>query len=242
MIPTDLKPLLPRDHSWQSNARKAAITELVAWQKAHQHKPRLLDLGCGVGDSAAWLAPYVDEWHGVDIADSQEAIERHSRGVDENRIKEFNGVDLPYESETFDMVYCRQVFEHVRYPDRLLQEIRRILKPGGVFVGSVSSLEPYHSRSYQSVTPWGFAMWMSDAKLKPSTLRPGVDAFTLMLRSGMRRSRLARRLMDRSIELESWPNLAMELLGRLVLLNAARRNRMKLQYCGHVVFVAIAED
>jgi hypothetical protein len=63
-----------------------------------------------------------------------------------------------------------------------------------------------------------------------------------MLRSGMRRIRIARRLMDRSIELESWPNLAMELLGRLLLMNAARRNRMKLQYCGHVVFVAVAEN
>ena len=39
---------------------------------------------------------------------------------------------LPYEDGTFDEVYSRYSFEHVRNPGSLLDEIRRVLRPGGV--------------------------------------------------------------------------------------------------------------
>jgi SAM-dependent methyltransferase len=44
---------------------------------------------------------------------------------------------LPLESETFDAVVAGELLEHVRFPQAHVAEARRVLRPGGVFVGSV---------------------------------------------------------------------------------------------------------
>ncbi len=42
------------------------------------------------------------------------------------------GEALPFPDERFDLVICAQVYEHVSHPTQLADEIRRVLKPGGV--------------------------------------------------------------------------------------------------------------
>ena len=44
---------------------------------------------------------------------------------------------LPLESESFDAVVAGELLEHLRFPQALVGEVRRVLRPGGVFVGSV---------------------------------------------------------------------------------------------------------
>jgi SAM-dependent methyltransferase len=44
---------------------------------------------------------------------------------------------LPLESGTFDAVVAGELLEHIRFPHALVAEARRVLRPGGVFVGSV---------------------------------------------------------------------------------------------------------
>ena len=39
--------------------------------------------------------------------------------------------DLPFKENSFDIVYCRYILEHVPDPLRVLKEARRVLKPGG---------------------------------------------------------------------------------------------------------------
>jgi SAM-dependent methyltransferase len=41
--------------------------------------------------------------------------------------------DLAFEDESFDFVHCESILQHVPEPARALQEIRRVLRPGGVF-------------------------------------------------------------------------------------------------------------
>jgi SAM-dependent methyltransferase len=54
---------------------------------------------------------------------------------------EVTGLDvdepLPFEDGTFDAVVAGEILEHVRFPDEVVAEIRRVLRPGGVVVGSV---------------------------------------------------------------------------------------------------------
>ena len=63
----------------------------------------------------------------------------------------FDG-ETPLRRESFDFVYCKQVLEHVLRPEPLIREVARVLRPDGLFAGSTSQLEAFHSRSVANPT------------------------------------------------------------------------------------------
>lgn len=131
---------------------------------------KVLDLGCGEGISATGFRN-IDrtvDWHGVDIESSPEV---NARSKFDEQFKSFDGINIPYEDNAFDMVYCQQVLEHVSYPHELFSEVLRVLKPEGYFVGSVSYLEPYHSYSKFNFTPYGMNWLMTETGLQPTLLK-----------------------------------------------------------------------
>lgn len=67
---------------------------------------------------------------------------------------------IPLGNATFDGVISMQVLEHLHSPWIAVQEISRILKPGGWFVGSVAFLKPYHN-SYFHMTHKGAQQLLS---------------------------------------------------------------------------------
>jgi SAM-dependent methyltransferase len=92
---------------------------------------RLLDLSCGVGQflAAARDADASLELHGLDH--SKVAVEETRRRVPSAKVRQGDAMGTPYAKGYFDTVTCIGSLEH--YPDsaRGLQEIYRILKPGG---------------------------------------------------------------------------------------------------------------
>lgn len=92
-------------------------------QLAPELKGKLMDFGCG-------SKPYenlftVDSYTGVDVEQSG-----HNHRYSKIDVF-YNGTSLPFENETFDSVFSSEVLEHLFQPDILLQEINRVLKPGG---------------------------------------------------------------------------------------------------------------
>jgi SAM-dependent methyltransferase len=53
-----------------------------------------------------------------------------------------NAQNMPVRSEAIDCVKCTELLEHVEYPEKVLDEISRVLKPGGTLIFSV----PFNSR------------------------------------------------------------------------------------------------
>lgn len=193
----------------------------------------VLDLGCGGGRSQDFfrqLRPEA-EWTGVDVESSPEV---DARRRSDGRFVTFDGIHLPFEDGSFDLVYSNQVLEHVRHPEALLAEVRRVLRPNGRFLGSTSHLEPYHSLSYTCFSPWGFTVLLRGAGLKPLRLHPGIDGLTLILRRLLGRPRF----MSRYFRVESPLNTLLEWTGRLGRRSVAERNLSKLQYCGQFRFEA----
>src|SRR3546814_5207428 len=78
---------------------------------------KVIDLGCGDGRSRDLFRHILPdaEWRGVDIDDSPEV--RRRRRLDDC-FDSFNGIELPYETNSADLVFCKQVLHHVRHPDR----------------------------------------------------------------------------------------------------------------------------
>lgn len=50
------------------------------------------------------------------------------------------GLILPVEDQTFDLILCTEVLEHLLWPQRLLEEMHRILAPGGKILLSVPNI------------------------------------------------------------------------------------------------------
>lgn len=55
---------------------------------------------------------------------------------------------LPFKADVFDTIVCTQVIEHLQTPWVAMQEIHRILKPGGHLLLSAPFLYPYHGSPY----------------------------------------------------------------------------------------------
>ena len=193
----------------------------------------MLDLGCGAGDSVD-LFRSVDpqvSWVGADIEDSAEVAGRTRTDAE---FVSFDGRRLPFEDSSFELVYCKQVLEHVEHPRELLAEVVRVLRPGGHLAGSTSQLEAFHSRSVFNWTPYGFTRAAEDAGLRVVELRPVIDGFTLVAWRALGLPRFFHRWWAR----ESPPYRAIELAARAARLDARTRNQIKLVLSGQFAFLA----
>ncbi|TXK95172.1 hypothetical protein BMR11_12120 [Methylococcaceae bacterium CS5] len=104
-----------------------------------------------------------------------------------------------------------------------------------MFVASVSYLEPYHSYSIFNFTPYGVVRVFGDAGFELEEIRPGVDASVLINRQLLNRSRILRPLWQRNIFYG-----ITGLIGRVFSLEHRERNFLKIQFSGHLIFLARA--
>jgi SAM-dependent methyltransferase len=72
--------------------------------------------------------------------------------------------DLPFEDESFDIVLCMVVMEHLEDPRKAISEMRRVLKQGGSIIVSVPFLFPIHDApgDYWRFTKYGLRVLFKD--------------------------------------------------------------------------------
>lgn len=113
--------------------------DVIRWAKGFQPDARILDLGAGVGRHALALAANGYEVTALDAApEGLAAIDTADMGVT-TTLGRMNA--LPYEDHSFDHVLSWNVIYHGD-EDILLKtiaEIRRVLKPGGTYMGTMLS-------------------------------------------------------------------------------------------------------
>jgi SAM-dependent methyltransferase len=107
---------------------QAEVTRLLSGRDG----VRVLDIGCGAKPYLPWIAPYAQEYIGIDAAPGPY--------VDEV----VRGEELPFDDASFDLVLCTQVLEHVEDPAAVLSEIYRVLRPGGAALISTHGVFLFH--------------------------------------------------------------------------------------------------
>lgn len=98
---------------------------------------RLLDAGCG-------RKPYKDTYFSA--ATSYVGVDHQSDRSQPDIVA--SALDLPLENQSFDTVVSTELLEHVSDPLRALQEMHRVLKPGGYLILSTPLYWPRHEIPY----------------------------------------------------------------------------------------------
>jgi SAM-dependent methyltransferase len=131
----------------------------------------VLDLGCGAGKTLGYLLDSGLDLYGYDlVAGEDEYAEArrlrllpHFGDRYEGHIKVTSSErDIPFGDESFDVLYANQVFEHVRFLDRMLAECARVLRPGGVLLANFP-LATYPIEGHLRVP---FAHWLPPGRLR----------------------------------------------------------------------------
>jgi SAM-dependent methyltransferase len=111
----------------------AAAERAAATRATH---PRWLDFGCGAGRIARFMTRNVESLTGIDVdADAIAWAQHHLKGT--FRVNPHRP-PTEFANGSFDAIYAVSVFTHLDEQDQFawLAEMRRLLRPGGLFVGT----------------------------------------------------------------------------------------------------------
>ena len=100
---------------------------------------RVLEVGCGAGVDLARFAKGGALVTGVDLASSAVELARanfQQQGLT-GELRVTNGEQLPFPTSSFDLVYAHGVVQYTVAPKKLIDECRRVLKPGGTAIVQV---------------------------------------------------------------------------------------------------------
>lgn len=146
----------------------------------------ILDFGSGVGGSLPYFKKYFPDSRlcCLDVSEKSLAI-ANSRFPGQADFHVFDGGDLPFSENTFDLVFAACVFHHIACAehDRLLREWLRVLKQGGVAV--IFEHNPWNPLTVHVMNSCPFdenAELISAAQMRKRMLAAGFDSIGMRYR------------------------------------------------------------
>jgi ubiquinone/menaquinone biosynthesis C-methylase UbiE len=143
-----------RDHTDRPVARQTMYNQKARIQKAKKilavleeecgdlDQLDLLDMSCSTGIMTQLYAERFAEVRAIDI-DRQAVQYAQQNNTRSNLVFEtMNALDTSFSAKSFDIIICNQMYEHVTDANLLLDEIFRLLKPGGIcYFGATNRLK-----------------------------------------------------------------------------------------------------
>lgn len=140
---------------------KAALAKALAGRKYN----RALDVGIGNGRLLPIYAPHANHITGMDISSEQldqatEAARKLAINFDTKLCQEASRIEIP--DQSYDLIVCSRVLQHVFDWRESVAEFARILKPGGDLVlltynrASIYGLKKYYQHKFQNPTKGRF--------------------------------------------------------------------------------------
>lgn len=149
ILDAELVGVLKRGKEWIESFR----TEMVGQLAGEVRGRKVLDVGCHYGIFSFYMLERGASVTGIDIAEkwvqrcSEQAREKHPGGPAEFLVADAQA--LPFGDESFDVVICLEVVEHVDFPGKVMSEVHRVLRPGGVLVVGTPNTSSYYVAAYK---------------------------------------------------------------------------------------------
>ncbi|MCP5424537.1 MAG: class I SAM-dependent methyltransferase [Gammaproteobacteria bacterium] len=161
----DFSESSPAMHDVDGRKRKAAtmVAVLNDYFDISLHDLRVLDVGGSTGIIDEYLSNYFGSVTGIDI--DEKAVNFASRTLNRENLYFHLGdaMNLAVSNEMIDVVICSQIYEHVPDAKKMIDEIYRVLRPGGICYFAASNRlmwnEPHYNLPLLSVVPRPIAHW-----------------------------------------------------------------------------------
>lgn len=107
----------------------------------------LLDLGCSSGGFLKSIKGSSWALYGVEMSDD---VAARAKAVTGAEVFVGDVLNAPYAAESFDVIACFHVFEHLYHPREVLKKVSMWLKPGGIFYVNVPNIDSAGARIFKS--------------------------------------------------------------------------------------------
>ena len=121
------------------NDQAATLDDIIHNDSIFTKDSIVLEAGCGVGAQTKIIATKNPDSDFISVDISEDSIREakgiiKSLGINNVEFKQADIYNLPFKDETFDSVIICFVLEHLQNPKQALNELRRVLKPGGTMI------------------------------------------------------------------------------------------------------------
>lgn len=108
----------------------------------------LLDVGCGRGEFLRGFMHMGLQGSGLDRSPVAKEVVPDA----DIRVGDVETDPFPFEDRSFDVVFAKSFLEHFYYPEKIMEEIHRVLKPGGLVLAMVPDWEVVYRTFFHDYT------------------------------------------------------------------------------------------
>ncbi|KAJ5240976.1 methyltransferase-UbiE family protein [Penicillium citrinum] len=150
---TDHSASVIQTHGWRTLANSAAYVIPCI-----RPDLQILDVGCGPGSITIDLAKHAPQGHVIGIEYVPDPLDgarklAASESVSNVTFQVGDIHNIPFPDDTFDLVHAHQVLQHIADPVRAFQEMRRVVKKGGVVAVRESASLTWYPES-EGIAAW----------------------------------------------------------------------------------------
>lgn len=190
--------------------------ELISLSMEQGVFKRVLDVGCGEQIYRKYVS--CQEYVGIDVEQSGHCP------LDRKVDRFFDGENIPFQDDEFDLVLCTEVLEHAIAPDKIMMEMRRVLKFGGILIVTVPSMwgeheVPFDFRRYTSFGVKKLALDSGFELIKLDRESPGVKS---LIQLGLSEVYVSNDGVFKKILAKSWLVLSFFVLDKLLQIEMPR--------------------